>query len=466
MSARRRKKLKAWSPRKFLLLWHLYRSKETTIDLIDLVFPHHFPRSIQTSSYELIRVLICATNLGACGVSLSRALIDHFTLSIVDKDQQVLIDQQIILHELCPNFHDLLVKEIGIKDATAFKESIGVALSQSQLLSNLLGSILAVVLVKVVNRFRGLDQEGNGLFQPDEGHATLDTKLFTHLTPLLNLEFDIDKRRLNHVFRRYLQAFSDDQIKPSKGQKYFPQATVQKVFQAFIQHLLSEQGSYLTFELGDGSHTLGGQDDAFIQVFKNQFPQSFKLWHSGVYYFPFFEMLAWAEGQKWLKVHEFVVSTNGIGFFEKMIKRDHLIRRRNFNNVKLKSYLSFEIMSDHFFPKTPSMEPDPSEEITLLEVVASDRPRFKVYLNGDHRSPIYLTQNNKAGEIIYSVASGKEVSFRHYRKNMDYINHDPNFKLYSQSDYSPTILLDKHLDEDGDAFIGPAKGVEFRLIGE
>lgn len=456
MSARRRKKVKAWSPRKFLLLWHLYRSRETIFDLIDLVFPHLFPRSIHTPSHELIRMLTCATNLGPCGVSLSRALIDHFTLSILDKNKQVLIDQQIVLDELCPDLPSLLFRELGIEEKGAIS-------LQPNLASNLLGSVLAAVLGKVVNRFRGLDQEGNGLFQPDESQSNLDTKLFTHLAPLLSLDFEIDRRRLNHVFRRYLLAFSDDQIKPSKGQKYFPQTTVKQVFQAFIHHLVSEQGSYITFELDEGSHALSGQDDSFIQVFKGQFPQAFKLWRSGVYYFPFFEMLAWAEAQKWLKVQEFVVTTNGIGIFEKLLKRDHQARHRNFNEVKLKAYLSLEIYPGPLRPVTPSHKTVDDREINLVEVVASDRPRFKVYLNGDHRSPIYLTKNNKAGEIIYSVASGIEVSFRHYRKNMDYINHDPNFKLYSQSDYLPTMLLDKQIDEDGNAFIGPAKGVEFRL---
>ncbi len=459
MSARRRKKLKAWSPRKFLLLWHLYRSRETTLDLIDLVFPHHFPHSIHTASHELIRLLTCATNLGPCGVSLSRALIDHFTLSILDKDKQVLIDQQIVLDELCPDLPSLLFRELGMegKEEKSF---------QTNFVSNLLGSVLAAVLAKVVNRFRGLDQEGNGPFQPDESQSSLDTKLFTHLAPLLSLDFEIDRRRLNHVFRRYLLAFSDDQIKPSKGQKYFPQATVKQVFQAFIHHLVSEQGAQITFELGEGSHALSGQDDSFIHVFKGQFPQAHKLWKSGVYYFPFFEMLAWAESQKWLKVQEFVVTTNGIGIFKKLLKRDHQARHRNFNEVKLKSYLSLEIFGGPLRPIVSPHKTRGDKEINLVEIVASDRPRFKVYLNGDHRSPIYLTKNNKSGEIIYSVASGVEVSFRYYRKNMDYINHDPNFKLYSQSDYLPTMLLDKQIDEDGDAIIGPAQGIAFRLIEE
>lgn len=471
MGRLKRKKRKSLSTRKFLMLWQLYRQKESIFDLVDFITPHKYPFGIQTESQELIRNLICATNLQSYGIDLVRTPINDFTLSIVDKDKQVIIDQKIDLDELCPDFLHILVHELNSENSPktrdALHQIIQPEVKRPGFTRSLLSALLASVLTEVLNSFHGLDQEGNGNLNPDEDQFNIDTQIFTSLAPLLGLEFEINRRQLNNRFRQYLDAFERDQLQLKRGRKTFPFVESIQIFEAFIRDLISQQESqHLTFELAEGSHSTGNLEDAFTQSFKQHFPKAFKLWRSGLYYFPFYEALAWAENKRLLRVQEFVIATNGSSFFERLLKGNQLSRNRSFNAVKLKAYLALDILSDHYSPSITPKQTFVGDEIQLLEVVKTDRSRFKVYLNGDRKNPIYLTQNNKAGEIIYDVAAGQEVDFRHYRKNMDYINNDPNFKLYSQTDFNPGILLEKKVDEDGNSLIGPVEGIQFRMIEE
>lgn len=469
MSHGKRKKRKPLASRRFIVLWQLYRMKKQVINLVDLVMPHQYPHSIQTHSHELIRILICLTNLKDFGVRLKRTTIRDFTLSIIDKDKQVIIDKSIFLDEMCPDFMEILFEELTQFTSLQAKKSIAPFLSpnepQSGLIRSLFSAVLARIIERLLNSFHRIDQDGNGPLNPDEDHCTIDTSLFTKLTPLLQLELDINRKQLNRNFRNYLNLFDKELLLFRKGQKTFSRDIIHQVFNSFIQAYIKQQESHLlTFELGELSHSTGNIEDAFTKVFKDQFPKEFKLWRSGLYYFPFFEELALAEYQNKLKVQDIDVVTQESGFFERLLKGDQLSRHRSFNAVKLKTYIFIEIQPGAYQVKSQStME---SNEIQLLEVVYSDRPRYKVYINGNQKEPVYLTKNNKAGEIIYAVAQGDKVSYSYYRKNMDYINHDSNFKLYSQSEYHPTLVLAKVQDEDGGTYIGSAKGITIRMISE
>lgn len=469
MSHGKRKKRKPLAIRKFIILWQLYRMKSQVVNLVDLVMPHQYPYSIETHSHELIRMLICLTNLKDFGISLKRTTIHDFTLSIIDKDKQVIIDKPIFLDEICPDFMEILFEELTTGGSQQTKKSIASLLSPDEahpgFIRSLLSAVLAQIIEKLLNSFHRMDQDGNGPLNPDEEHCAIDTSLFTKLTPLLQVEFDINRKQLNRNFRNYLDLFDKERLHFRKGQKAFSRNISHQIFNNFMQESVRLQESHLlTFELAELSHSTGAIEDTFTKVFKDQFPKEFKLWRSGLYYFPFFEELALAEYEGKLKVQDIDVVTQESGFFQRLFKGDQLSRHRSFNAVKLKTYLSIEILSGAYQTES-RISTSESEEIQLLEVVQSDRPRYKVYVNGNRTDPIYLTKNNKAGEIIYAVAQGVEVSYSFYRKNMDYINHDPNFKLYSQSEYHPSSpLFSKIIDEDGDAYIGPAKGVVINMI--
>ena len=468
MSQRRRKKLKAWPNRRLLLLWHLYRNKHATFDQVDLVYPHHYPLGMQTDSNELIRLLICATNLKAYGVELFQLSIHDFTLSIVDKDKRVIIDQKIILDEIFPDLSDILLDELGKGLNPRSRQELLrlIPAPPPDFTRQLMSRLLAGVADKVLNALNGIDQDGYGHLNPDESHSNLDAKLFTRLAPLVRPGFVIQRKRLNTSFRKYLNALENDLIQSTKGRHTFPFETIRAIFLAFLKEMGAKSGSVIHVELGEATSGLGNTEDAFTQAFRKHFPKEYKLWKSGLYTYPFFETLAWAEHNGWLRLQDFAIGTNGIGFLNRIFKGDQLMRNRNFNAVKLKAYLSLEIFSKKLFPEDHTPGQRLGEEIHLLEVVTTDRSRYKVYVNGDRKHPVYLSRSNKAGEIIYAVAEGQEVSYRRFRKNMDYINQDTNFKLYSQTDFKPTQLLARQWDEDGGSFIGPAEGVSIRLIEE
>lgn len=470
MNRGKQKRIKPLSSRRFAILWHLYRMKESVFNLVDFVIPHHYPRSIQTPSYELIRILTCITNLAMMGIKLERSSIQDFTLSIIDKNKQVIINQQIQLEELCPNFIDIVIRELSKHQSQHLKntplQSMLAKKYPPALINAILSGILAEILKKLLNTFQGLGKDGDGIFQPGEDDYSIDTGLFTRVTPLLQLEFDINRRQLNTRFRNYLRAFDQGKLLQRKGYDSFAPETTHKIFSCFIRELLCVQKSTrLTFELAEGSQSSGSLEDAFTKVFKDQFPKEYKLWQSGLFYFPFFEELALAEFQGKLKVEDIVIATHGNGFFHRLLKGAQLSRRKNFNKVKLKAYLHLQIQPEFYQSNIRSMHID-GDTITLIEVVRSDRPRFKVYLNRNYKEPVFLTKSNKAGEILYGVAAGDEVDYRYFRKNMEYINHDSNFKLYSQSEYRPSLLLAKVFDDDGEPFIGAAEGVSIEMIEE
>ena len=101
-----------------------------------------------------------------------------------------------------------------------------------------------------------------------------------------------------------------------------------------------------------------------------------------------------------------------------------------------------------------------AQSITSLSIVRpKNSNRFKIVINGDYSLSLEGDCASRSWGLIFDLAERKQMSAREYKSVIDYFNTNKRCKLYSQTGYLPTKLLNVK-----SGFVVPA--IPIKMISE
>lgn len=414
-----------WSERKLLICHQLLRlSKQEHFTLSQFLFPFHYPRNLKTSAWEAFRLMKCLASLKMAGVMVKKVELDPRYFYEID---------------FLKGFAGDIFRSLDNNHNSAF--------------SNRYIPIPPNELAKLFEKssYKHITQNGTGIFlDQDSGSFRADVVAPSFFRIKLKTDFKL----LQKTYQKYLNRYRNGKLSTNGNNSAFGVAFTAKVFDEFLKILSYRQGESIIFRPG----YLQGGEDELTEVFEAHFPHEFSLWKQGKYEFKFYEHLLALEADGKLSIDGIEV--------EKPLKRyklgtERALRAWGLDKMPLKTTLYFSRSAQSVLT-TKIKASQRHKTIKYIDVVETGYENFAIYLNRDHLHPIFMSKRHKAGKLLYTLAADGYVEYEGYERVFEYIQRDKRFKLFSQTEYEHTSILD--IDEEN--YVIPASEVHFELIQE
>ena len=410
-----------WSARKLFICRKLLQSTEKRIyPLSGFVFPYHYPHNT-SQSWELVRIAKCLVHLEDVGVSVKGIRLNSLEQS-AGRNESSFVGR--VIRKL-PFFQNRRLAE--------------------ELLSAVQGCLTTLP---------ELSHEGEGVFPLNISELSSTELTALGLLPDVLFELDIRPKRLKHHLNQYLSAYEQDRLDFSPNR--LGMDISQQIFQQFLTEI-SYVNRDVRLQLGQ---IAGGvvANDIFSAALKNE-PRAYAVWNQNPMAFPFMEQLLLAERNGRLNIVD--IPTTVVATLPEGFSHAKFLQHVNYSHIPLEGYLNLQVLE-----KSPARKSeDEKTTITLIQVLATDQPKFRVYFNGELSEYVELDKRNKNGEIIYTVAEEGQFYFSSaYKKALEYIQSNPQFVFFTKTEYQRRPLFNLILDEDQEEVVVPKDGIRCELI--